>query len=407
MGCASIQQQTGTGTHGPERILCFGDSITELGHWTETVGETPNYDMINAGRAGRKTSDISRELPPVLAANPDFDHILFFLGVNDLPARDPRPGPEKIADCTANMKTAINMALQQVSPEQITLIAPTGVCTQGLNSVNLQKGYDITPPLLEELEVAYRQLAFDTGVRFLSLRELLVPADYKDGLHPNEQGDAKIAAAIQRHLDERGLPSVFVIGDSISIDYHNGLMQLSAGHYAYARKGGLAKALENLDHPQGANGGNSHDVLNFLDKALVDGTIRADFVLLNCGLHDIKRDPKTSQIEVPIEEYQQNLQSIIRRVRDAGKQLIWISTTPVDEKRHQARQPYFHRYEADLSAFNEAAARIMAKNHVPVIDLYSFTSTIQDPYRDHVHFRRDVIAQQAAFIHGWLTRNVQ
>ena len=53
--------------------------------------------------------------------------------------------------------------------------------------------------------------------------------------------------------------SVFVVGDSISIQYGPFLEQMLSGRIAYARKGSedatMAEALRNLDIPVGANGG--------------------------------------------------------------------------------------------------------------------------------------------------------
>ena len=57
---------------------------------------------------------------------------------------------------------------------------------------------------------------------------------------------------------------VYVIGDSISIQYGPHLQAYLKGTMGYARKEGEEKALLNLDCPQGANGGDSSMVLSFL-----------------------------------------------------------------------------------------------------------------------------------------------
>ncbi|HKJ89710.1 MAG TPA: SGNH/GDSL hydrolase family protein [Oceanipulchritudo sp.] len=201
-------------------------------------------------------------------------------------------------------------------------------------------------------------------------------------------------------------PSVFVIGDSISIGYHETLHDLSEGHYAYSRKGGLEEAGRNLDDPRGANGGDSARVLAFLEEELPTGRIAAEVILVNAGLHDIKTDPKSGQRQMPLEAYRKNLEAIERVVREAGRELVWITTTPVDEERHQRHASSFHRYEADHAAYDAAAREIMASRGVPLIDLHAFTVKLWkdegDPFRDHVHFHPGVSALQGRFVHEWL-----
>jgi len=58
---------------------------------------------------------------------------------------------------------------------------------------------------------------------------------------------------------------LYVIGDSISIQYGPYLEAALRGVMAYARKEGEEEALLNLDIPQGANGGDSGMVLSFLE----------------------------------------------------------------------------------------------------------------------------------------------
>ncbi len=201
-------------------------------------------------------------------------------------------------------------------------------------------------------------------------------------------------------------PSVFVIGDSISIGYHETLHDLSEGHYAYSRKGGLEEAGRDLDDPRGANGGDSARVLAYLREELEGEDLAAEVILVNAGLHDIRKNPESGERQVPLPAYRENLEAIERIVREAGRKLVWITTTPVDEKRHQRHSNSFHRYEADHAAYAAAAREIMASRGVPMINLHAFTVKLWqdggDPFRDHVHFHPDVSAQQGRFIHEWL-----
>lgn len=384
-------------------ILCFGDSITANGHWLEVLGTETPHRFINAGRSGRRAAHAPGELAEALEAHPHADSLLVMIGVNDLPARDPRPGPEKVADCVAAVEKALREAMVRIPPWNILLVAPPTVHPERLSDVNRDKGYGITPPLLRDLEDGYRELALRLGTGFFSMRERIDDAHYRDGLHPDRAGEKQIAAALSGWLNNWRQPAVHLVGDSISINYHETLAALAEGNYEYTRKGGLAEADANPDQGVGANGGDSARVLSYLDQVLGAGVIQAPYLVVNCGLHDIKTNPESGERQVELAEYRRNLEALVRRVRLAGKQLIWITTTPVDEGRHQRFSSSFHRYEADLDAYNRAAAEIMESAQVPVIDLYAFTAKLTqsegDPFRDHVHFRPEVSARQGAYVH--------
>lgn len=389
---------------GLPALLCFGDSITANGHWVTAPEAAGPWRLINSGRAGRKTTDIPTEFPPTLAAHPEARGLLLFLGVNDLPARDPRSGDDKITACLANLQLALDLTRDRFALENIFLVAPCTVDPFSLDSTNREKGYAITPPLLAQLALGIEQLARTRRVRFINLNSLLGPGHFSDGLHPNAAGDALIAQAIGPALTNptSPLPSFYVVGDSISIDYHEALCRECAGLYHYSRKGGLELARADLDHPQGANGGDSSAVLAHLREALQNTTAPdalPSTIVVNCGLHDLKTDPATGAHQVPLDAYRAHLAAITDLVRDSGRRLVWINTTPLDEQRHNPRSPWFHRFERDLAAYNAAALDIMTARNIPLFDLHTFTVTLGEPlFRDHVHFLPAVSQRQAAYL---------
>jgi len=197
---------------------------------------------------------------------------------------------------------------------------------------------------------------------------------------------------------------IYIIGDSISIHYGPYLEQFLRGTIEYSRKEGEEEALLDLDHPQGANGGDSSMVLSFLKASVQDGRIGADLMLINCGLHDIKTDPVSGAKQVPLEQYEKNLRGIIEVVTGTGIHMVWIRTTPCDEAVHNPPGGNgVLRFKADCAAYNAAADRIMKDAGVPCIDLHGFTANLgPDLYCDHVHFVEPVREKQAAFIAGWL-----
>lgn len=202
------------------------------------------------------------------------------------------------------------------------------------------------------------------------------------------------------------LTRLYIVGDSISIQYGPYLERYVAGRFHYARKSGEAEALLNLDNPQGANGGDSSMVLAYLRGLEGQGGLDADLLLVNCGLHDIKTDPANGRKQVALREYRRNLQEIVATARRLGVALVWLHTTPCDEAVHNSRPGMsFHRYAADCAAYNAAADEVMDGADIPSIDLHSFTASLgPDLYCDHVHFYEHVREKQAAFIAGWLAR---
>ena len=197
---------------------------------------------------------------------------------------------------------------------------------------------------------------------------------------------------------------VYIIGDSISIQYGPYLEKALHGVMAYARKEGEAEALLNLDNPQGANGGDSSMVLAYLHGLKQQGDLDADLLLLNCGLHDIKTDPQSGQKQISPDQYHDNLCAIIDLATQMKPTLIWVRTTPCDEAIHNTRpNMQFHRFAQDCHAYNKVADQIMTKADIPIIDLHTFTKNLgPDIYCDHVHFHDHIRQQQAAFIAGWL-----
>jgi len=197
---------------------------------------------------------------------------------------------------------------------------------------------------------------------------------------------------------------IYIIGDSISIHYGPYLERLLRGTIEYSRKEGEEEALLDLDHPQGANGGDSSMVLSFLRARMPDGRIGTDLMLINCGLHDIKTDPVSGTTQVPLQQYEKNLREIVKVVTNTGIPMVWIRTTPCDEAVHNPPGGSgVLRFKADCAAYNAAADGIMKNAGVPCIDLHGFTANLgPELYCDHVHFVEPVREKQAAFIAGWL-----
>jgi len=200
------------------------------------------------------------------------------------------------------------------------------------------------------------------------------------------------------------LPLLFVIGDSISLQYGPYLASYVEGRFAYSRKCDEGEALLNLDRPQGSNGGDSSMVREYLTGLQASGVFHPDLLLLNCGLHDIKTDPSSGAQQIPLPQYRENLRAILALIRALDIRLLWVRTTPVEDARHNTLNAEFHRHQSDVDAYNAAADEIMREAGVPLLDLHTFTRTLgEDIYCDHVHFTEAVRQLQGAYIAGYVS----
>jgi lysophospholipase L1-like esterase len=153
---------------------------------------------------------------------------------------------------------------------------------------------------------------------------------------------------------EKAMIRVVLIGDSIRQGYQDVVAQeLAAEAHVWA--------------PQ-ENGGTSANVLAHLHDWVI--ARKPEIVHLNCGLHDLRTDRVSKEKAVPLDQYVENIERILRRIlQETEATLVWASTTPVNEQWHTREKP-FDRYEADVEAYNRAAREVAERMSVPVNDLF-------------------------------------
>ncbi len=191
-------------------------------------------------------------------------------------------------------------------------------------------------------------------------------------------------------------PHLHVVGDSISMRYGPDLERMLSGVAYYSRKPVVG------DDPESANGRDSGTVLAYLAGLNETERRDIDYLMVNCGLHDIKRNLEDGRPLTALEQYIQNLRAIVRYAAEATHTLVWVRTTPIlDAIHNNYPNMQFHRYAADVAAYNAAADDVMLGARAEVIDLFGFTQGLgPDVYCDHVHFTPEVARLQAAFVAG-------
>lgn len=168
---------------------------------------------------------------------------------------------------------------------------------------------------------------------------------------------------------------VILIGDSIRMGYEATVRQQLAG---------VATVVT-----PGDNGATSDNVVAHLAEWALSRA--ADVIHVNCGLHDIKAEFGQAARRVPLDRYAENVRFMLTRLRaETDATVIWASSTPVNESAHNAIKP-FGRFEADVLAYNAAAAEVATELGVAINDLFGvITEAGRDQLLmdDGVHFDR-------------------
>lgn len=187
-----------------------------------------------------------------------------------------------------------------------------------------------------------------------------------------------------RKTDDPKLPRVLVIGDSISMNYHEAAKEALEGVANYHR-----------------NEGNSFSSVHGAANAELwlgdyeEEDLHWDVIQFNHGLHDLKQtyDKETDSFgdyAVSLDLYKESLEKEIAILKKTGATLIWASTTPVQ----QDMKTQYARRKGAAEVFNKAALEVMAKHPEIIInDLHGVVrgSPVFDDWRTKmdVHFYKE------------------
>lgn len=156
-------------------------------------------------------------------------------------------------------------------------------------------------------------------------------------------------------------PNVLIIGDSISLGYTPHVVELMIDE-------------ANVQHNPG-NAQHTGTGLAKLDSWL--GDTQWDVIHFNWGLWDLcyrhpeskvqgRRDKVRGSLTTSLEQYEQNLDELVTRLRKTEAILIWANTTMVPKEEAG-------RKLGDDLKYNAVAARVMKKHAVAINDLNALT----------------------------------
>ncbi len=182
---------------------------------------------------------------------------------------------------------------------------------------------------------------------------------------------------------EKKIPQILYLGDSV----HQSIVQAAAKE--------LDKEVS-IQYPKIGTTNDSGAALTNIDSIL--GTTAWDIIYFNFGIGDLfYKDPTTKEIRAMSkdaggvhvstpEQYEKNLNALVKRLKTTKAKLIWGNTTPmISLAAFQADHENLFDAHAEKD-YNSIAARVMAKNKIPVLDLHRHVMAQFKPEDKHPHY---------------------
>jgi lysophospholipase L1-like esterase len=149
---------------------------------------------------------------------------------------------------------------------------------------------------------------------------------------------------------QESLPRVLLLGDSISMGYDQPVRKLLAGKATVVRPPVNCQSTElGLVRIEAWLGDKPWDLIHF-----------------NWGIWDAHHF-KDNRFRTTAEEYEQNLRTLVSRLKKTGAKLIWASTTPLQGRIEQGG---IWVEESEIPIRNAIASKVMKENGVLINDLH-------------------------------------
>ncbi len=190
--------------------------------------------------------------------------------------------------------------------------------------------------------------------------------------------------------EKNKLPNVLLIGDSVYQAFiHNAIKMLKGRanlHYSPTLTYHTGQALDQYN-------------------ALI-GSKKWDLIHFNFGFNDIMyKDPTIKSIRamhkdaggVPVtslENYEKNLQELVKRFKKNGAKVIWASTTPIYGSNGIL-------YEGDEITYNNIAAKVMRENNITINDMHTHAKKYNESNR-----HKGTFSYKGATLHTPIIRSV-
>ena len=151
------------------------------------------------------------------------------------------------------------------------------------------------------------------------------------------------------------LPKVLLLGDSIRMSYQPHVARLLSDR---------AEVVGPADNCQ----------YSLYTLSSLDGWIavlgKPDIVHWNNGIHDSGHNPARSPVQIPIDVYRTNLESILDRLTTLTPNVIWATITPVHPDRPFRETEWAWRNE-EIDQYNEVAQTLIESRGVLINDLHT------------------------------------
>lgn len=199
-GCSSSHLE---GTDVPERIVFFGDSITEAGAapggYVALIRDSlkvrgSSAEVIGAGISGNKVEQLLARIDSdVLAKKPTI--VVVYIGINDV-----WHWTIGIPGAKGSTREQFEAGLRQVIGKIQAIGANVILCTPSVIGEK-KDGANPEDPMLEEYSAISRKVAGETGAKLCDLRKAFVGFIAANNLRDDEQG---ILTTDRVHLNAAG-----------------------------------------------------------------------------------------------------------------------------------------------------------------------------------------------------------
>lgn len=101
--------------------------------------------------------------------------------------------------------------------------------------------------------------------------------------------------------------------------------------------------------------------------------LKPDYVLIMYGTNDSHVDAGKTDVRLPLEQYRQNLHTIVARLRDAGAKPILMTSIPLcHTHQHATRSPYSEQGpNYKLTEYVAACRQVAAAENLPLVDNFA------------------------------------